>query len=227
MRENLTQCQEAIGEAAKRAGRDPATVTLVAVTKYVEASAIRDLYAAGGRDFGESRVQRCVALDAELADLSGIRWHLIGHLQRNKARRALQVIHSLHSLDSVRLATEMERHADEARPRVYIEVNVTREPRKSGASEEEVEPLLRHIQAQGVLAPAGLMTLARRSEDPESSRETFRRLRELRDAFVAGGLLPEDAGLSMGMSNDFAVAVEEGSTVVRIGSRLFEGISPS
>ena len=222
---NLERCTDRLAQAAARSGRAGDSVTLLAVTKYVSPEVVRALYGAGVRDFGESRIQRAVGLAEELADLDAARWHMIGHLQRNKAKHA-GMFHAIHSLDSERLALALERQL-EASLSVYVEVNVAGEERKTGLSEELLEALLETLQTAGShLNVVGLMTMAPHDPDPESSRPHFRRLRELRDTYQARGLLPVSAGLSMGMSNDFHVAVEEGATIVRVGSLLFEGTRP-
>ena len=220
---NLERCATRLAEAADRSGRTAESITLLAVTKYVPAEVIRSLYRAGARDFGESRVQRIVALTEELSDLEGPRWHMIGHLQRNKARH-IGLFHALHSLDSERLAVALERNV-QAPLRVYVEVNVARERQKTGVLEEDLGSLLEFLRDHHPkFAVEGLMTMAPHHSDSEASRPYFRRLRELRDASQERGLLQERAGLSMGMSNDFPVAIEEGSTIVRVGSLLFDGV---
>lgn len=237
LRANLSTCRRATENAAKRAGRDPAGISLIAVTKYVEPPVIRLLHQAGIRDFGESTVQGGDARSQELSDLEGARWHLVGHLQRNKVPRALQVFKSIHSVDSLRLIHELRSQAEKRHlplPELYLEVNISGEPQKTGLPEAEVRNFLAVLKKDerpsmsGTLAApivAGLMGMAPHGESPEESRPCFRRLRELRDALLGEGLLPRAAGLSMGMSGDFTTAVEEGATVLRIGSLLFEGLS--
>jgi pyridoxal phosphate enzyme (YggS family) len=221
---NLERYRLAVRAAADRARRDPDGVSLLAVTKYAGPEHIRILHELGLRDFGESRVQRGVVLRRDLADLGGVRWHLIGHLQRNKVRRALETFHSLHSLDSMRLAEALVAEArGHPLPALWVEVNVAREGAKTGLAEEELDDVLSFLRRSGVSA-AGLMAMAPRGREPEDSRPSFRRLRELRDERVAAGLLLPGAGLSMGMSEDYPVAVEEGATVVRVGSSLLEGL---
>jgi hypothetical protein len=214
IRRKLARVRSDIEGAARRVGRAPDEVAILPVTKSVGPETIRLLHQAGLRDFAESRVQRGAALARELAGLEGARWHLVGHLQRNKVRRALEVFHSIHSLDSARLADEIAAAAaGRLPPDLYVEVNVAR-----------AAQLLEHLRAQKALPLRGLMAMAPYSHDPEASRSYFQRLRGIRDERVRRGLLPAGAGLSMGMSADFAVAVEEGATVVRIGSLLFEGL---
>jgi pyridoxal phosphate enzyme (YggS family) len=236
LRENLERCREAIAAAAARSGRNPDSVKLLPVTKYVEAPVVRLLHELGERDFAERTVQRGDALAKELADLEGVRWHLVGHLQRNKVARALEIFASIHSLDSLRLAQEIgarARSSGHGLPDLYVEVNIGGEARKTGLPVEEVRNLLSALvrifpSAGGVPPVAGLMTMAplppAGASAGEAARPFFRRLRELRDELVAEGLLASGAGLSMGMSGDFEAAVEEGATVVRVGSMLYEGI---
>jgi pyridoxal phosphate enzyme (YggS family) len=227
LRANLERVASRIHEAALRARRDPAGVALVAVTKYVDPAVVRLLHEAGVRDFGESTVQRADSLRACLADLSGVRWHLIGHLQRNKAARALSLFASIHSVDSERLVREIgtqSRKRSLAAPSLYAEVNLTGEAAKTGLEPGNLRGVLSVIRDEG-LSASGLMTMAPYEEDPEASRPIFRRLRALRDELARERLLPAGAGLSMGMSGDFTVAVEEGATSVRIGSALFEGLA--
>ena len=201
-------------------------MTLVAVTKYAGIEHVRVLHDLGVRDFGESTVQGCRAKAEALSGLGGIRWHLIGHLQRNKAARALSLCHAIHSLDSERLVREIAAQAARRSlpvPELYVELNLEESGERTGLSESELEPLLEYLRSEPALAPRvrGLMTMAAHAESPEAARPCFRRLRELRDAAVGRGLLV-GGGLSMGMSNDFEVAVEEGATVIRVGSMLFE-----
>lgn len=220
---NLERCTELLAKATARSGRAGESVTLLAVTKYVSADVIRALYSAGVRDFGESRIQRAVALAEELEDLDATRWHMIGHLQRNKARH-VGIFHAIHSLDSERLAVALQRQLDSSLS-VYVEVNVAGDHQKTGLSEDALDTLLEALQdSDSKLTVVGLMTMAPHDPDPETSRPHFRRLRELRDLYQTRGLLTANAGLSMGMSNDFHVAVEEGATIVRVGSLLFEGV---
>jgi pyridoxal phosphate enzyme (YggS family) len=227
LRANLRLLEEEIAASAEGAGRAPESIQLLAVTKYVDSEVIRLLYQSGVRDVGESRVQPLVAKAADLEDLDGLRFHLIGHLQRNKARRALEVAASIHSLDSPRLVTELESRLEVLAwrcPELYVEVNISGEDQKTGLPVAELPALLSKVAACPHLDPAlrGLMAMAPYHPDPERARPCFRRLRELRDEMQERGLLPAGAGLSMGMSGDFRVAIEEGATVVRVGSRIFE-----
>jgi hypothetical protein len=232
---NLSRLRERIGAAAQRVGRDPGQIAILPATKYVGAEVHRLLHRTGLHDFAENTVQAVEAKRRALVDLEDVRWHLIGHLQRNKTARALKLVSTIHSLDSVRLAREIGAQV-RARglpvPGVYVEVNISEERQKTGLPPGELRQLLGVLRQDDILPDwqrdlRGLMAMAPYSEDPEAARPYFRKLRELRDALLRDGLLPQGAGLSMGMSADFPVAVEEGATVVRIGSALFEGLVAS
>ncbi|MGH7129247.1 MAG: YggS family pyridoxal phosphate-dependent enzyme [Planctomycetaceae bacterium] len=218
---NYRRVLDRIAAACARSGRNSADVTLVAVTKYAGMDAARGLWDLGVQDLGESRPQQLLARAAELP--AGVVWHLVGHLQRNKVRGVLPVAQWIHSVDSFRLLDRIELLSREMdlRPRVLLEVNVSGEAAKHGFAPHELtdEPaaLLRYDHLEIV----GLMTMAPLSDVPEDSRPVFRGLRELRDRLAETGPLPE---LSMGMSNDFEIAIEEGATLVRVGSVLFEGV---
>src|SRR6266545_1660527 len=197
-------------------------VAIVAVTKGFGTDAIRAALAAGIADIGENRVQEAVQKQEELGAGSqelGVRWHLIGHLQRNKAKVVPGRFELGHSVDSIELATELDRRA-QASLRVLLQVNVAREPQKSGCTPEEARTLARHIAALGNLRLEGLMTLAPFTDDVDVQRRTFRGLRVLRDTIneEEGVWLPT---LSMGMSGDYATAAREGATVIRLGTALF------
>ena len=193
-------------------------VTIVAVTKGFGADAVRAALAAGLADVGENRVQEAVQKQDGLGELPGIRWHLIGHLQRNKARLVPGRFEMVHSVDSVELANELDRRA--AGLRVLVQVNVAGESQKSGCTPEEARGLARHVAALGNLRLEGLMTLAPFTDDVDVQRRTFRGLRVLRDTIKEedGVWLPT---LSMGMSGDYATAAREGATVIRLGTALF------
>jgi len=210
--ERLAEVRGCIGRAAARAGRDPFSITLVAVTKVFPASVIREGYEAGLRDFGENYVQELEEKAPELGDLSGARFHLIGHLQSNKARKAAELFYAIQTVDSAKLA----RRLDEAgRPlEVMLEVKLSPEQAKSGADPAELPMLIAAVRATKNLQLVGLMTMPPWSDDAEPSRPYFRRLRELAAQFG----LPH---LSMGMSHDFEVAIEEGATYIRVGTALF------
>jgi pyridoxal phosphate enzyme (YggS family) len=211
----LAGIRKAIGLAAARAGRDPAEVTLLAVSKTFPPQAVEACLEAGHLDFGESYIQEA----REKIPLVGgkARWHFIGRLQANKARQAVGLFTAFHALDSLELAAELERRlAPLGRSlEVYVQVNVSGEASKSGIPPGELPGFLEGLAAFPSLSPAGLMTMPPFDPDPETARPHFRRLRELRDGHAPG------KGLSMGMSGDFEVAVEEGATVVRVGTALF------
>ncbi|HTQ58800.1 MAG TPA: YggS family pyridoxal phosphate-dependent enzyme [Candidatus Solibacter sp.] len=223
IRESLQRVQERIAAAAERAGRRPEKVTLIGVSKTHPAEAIREAHEAGLRHFGENRVQEWEAKHIELADLNA-RWHLIGHLQNNKAARAARVFHSVDSVDDFALAQRLDRARAELGPteklRVLIEVHIGKEETKSGAEIEELPELAERIEELPKLELAGLMCIPPFAENPKEARPHFKRLRELRDnlAKQMGRELPV---LSMGMSHDFEVAIEEGATEVRVGTALF------
>lgn len=211
--------------AATAAGRRAEDVRLVAVTKYVDAATTRLLVSAGCGDLGESRPQQLWDKHAALADLD-VRWHLIGHLQRNKVRRTAPLLHMLHSGDSLRLLSEINDARGDAAPLpVLLEVNVSGDAAKHGFSPIEVEPLLDDLSRLKRLEVRGLMCMAGLEGSAADARREFASLRELRDRLRNAwrGRFELDE-LSMGMSGDFEAAVAEGSTMVRVGSALFEGI---
>lgn len=231
LRENLGLVHGRIAAACERSGRDPAGVRIVAVTKYAEWPWVEALTGLGVTTLGESRPQQLIERSALMR--CPVEWHLIGHLQRNKVRGVLPITELIHSVDSQRLLERIEQVADELalRPPVLLQVNVSGEASKDGLSPEELRRVVRGCDALSRVRITGLMTMAPFSDDPESARPVFRGLRELRDELrtIAPPNVMLDQ-LSMGMSNDFDVAVEEGATLVRLGSVLFEGIhgeSPS
>src|SRR5947209_8077071 len=223
---NVAQIGQAIKALAARAGRSAESITLMAVSKTVEPERIRQAYAAGIRVFGENRVQEFDGKAAALADLADAEWRLIGHLQTNKARKAVELFHGLDSVDSLRLAEKLNQAAEQMNKvlPVLIEINVGGEESKSGVAPEssELEELLNGMQNLKNLQVRGLMTVPPYTEDPEGARPFFGRLRELREKIAARGLprIQVDV-LSMGMSDDFEVAVEDGSTCVRVGTAIF------
>lgn len=208
----LAEVRARIARAAERARRDPAGVALVAVSKMHDASAVRAAYEAGQRLFGENYVQELDEKARALEALPGIEWHFIGHLQRNKVKTVLRARPVVHTVDSTRLASELASRSD-ARTRVLLQVNVAREPQKSGALPEEVDALVAHVRALPALQLVGLMTIPPEGE-PETARPHFRALREMAERH---GL----SELSMGMSADLDVAIEEGATLVRVGTAIF------
>lgn len=220
---NFAHVRQRIAAAAERCGRKTEDVRLVAVTKAVPPDRIREAYEVGQRDFGENRIQEAEAKQRELAHLK-IEWHLIGHLQTNKTGKARDLFQWIHSLDSARLARKLNEAAGEAVNRlpVFIEVNLGGEATKFGVGEADVPALAEEIGRLSSLDLRGLMAIPPFSENPESSRPHFRRLREL-SRQIESRRLPGVAmrELSMGMSHDFEVAIEEGSTIVRIGTAIF------
>lgn len=221
VKERIERVRDRIVRAATRAGRDPASVTLIAAAKTVDAARVREAVAAGLADIGENRVQEALPKIAALGP--GVRWHFIGHLQRNKARAAAGAFAVIHSVDTVRLAQALNRAAralDRQIP-VLIEVNVAGEPTKHGVAPDAVADLLAGLQGLRQVTPVGLMTIAPPADDPETVRWVFRALRGLRDRLRGAGAGDGFTELSMGMSGDFEVAVEEGSTMVRVGRAIF------
>jgi hypothetical protein len=224
--ENIAQVRERIAAAAARVRRRPEDITLMAVTKTVDPERIRQAYEAGLRVFGENRVQEFEKKAAALADLKNAEWRLIGHLQSNKAKKAAEMFQAVDSVDSLHLAqklNESARQMGKTLP-VLIEIKVSDEAAKSGipASSPELENLLEAAATLDHLEVGGLMTIPSYTEDPEGARIYFRLLRDCRDQ-VAARRLPRvhmDV-LSMGMSHDFEVAIEEGSTCVRVGTAIF------
>ncbi len=222
--ENVSTILKRVSSAAARAKRAPEDIRLIAVTKMVSTGSVKEAIDAGLRNFGESRVQEAQKKIASLASqIPGreIEWHLIGHLQKNKVKYAVSLFNLIHTVDSIGLAEEISRQAEKMGKvqGVLVQVKLSEEETKHGASEEEMMPLLARVKDLGNLRLEGLMTIPPFFEDREKARPYFRRLRELRDkAESAGFRLCE---LSMGMSDDFEVAIEEGATMVRIGSALF------
>lgn len=218
---NLASIRERIAGAAERAGRRAGEITLVAVSKTFPAESIHAAYDAGLREFGENRVQEFEAKHPKLADLDAT-WHLIGHLQSNKAKRAAQLFNLVDSVDSLALAQKLDLAADDQEKRlpVLIEVHLGGEATKSGVTETDLPALAEGISMLARLDLRGLMTVPPYSEDAGRVRPYFRKLRDLRDELSRrlGRPLP---ALSMGMSHDFEVAIEEGATEIRLGTALF------
>jgi pyridoxal phosphate enzyme (YggS family) len=239
IRANLARVHERMERAASRARRHAEDITLIGVSKTQTGERIRELYEAGVRHFGENRIQEWESKQASLADMDAT-WHLIGHLQSNKVARAARLFHSVDSVDALGLAERLERASTDfttentegrekaggrqgsgQRLRVLIEVKLDPEPAKAGVSEEELTRLVEAVLPLPHLELRGLMGVPPYCEDPEKVRPYFRHLRELRDtlrATLGGELLPV---LSIGMSHDFEVAIEEGATEIRVGTALF------
>jgi PLP dependent protein len=224
--ENIAGIRAHIASAAARVKRDPSQITLMAVTKTVEADRIRQAYEAGLRVFGENRVQEFAEKQEALRDLKDAEWHLIGHLQSNKAKKAAEAFHAIDSVDSLRLAERLNEAAKQSGNTLpaLIEIKVSDEESKAGIAMDspELENLLIGAEKLENISVRGLMTVPPFTEDPEGARPFFRALRDLRDT-IALRKLPNVSmdTLSMGMSHDFGVAIEEGSTCVRVGSAIF------
>jgi len=223
IRDNLTRVQERIGAAARKVGRPSDEITLIGVSKTQPTEAIRAAYEAGLRYFGENRVQEWEGKRAGLEDLQAS-WHLVGHLQSNKATRAAGLFHSVDSVDDLGLAQRLDRargeQASAPQLRILIEVRVEQEESKSGIKPEEAAALARRLAELTHLELAGLMCIPPFLDEPAKVRPYFRRLRELRDS-LARDIGRELPVLSMGMSHDFEVAIEEGATEVRVGTAIF------
>jgi PLP dependent protein len=215
-----------VAAAAENAGRKPDEITLIAISKTHPASLVKELVALGATDLGENRVQEAETKIPEVGQVgTKLRWHLVGHLQANKARRALTLFDVIHSLDSVDLARRLDRLCAEVGREslpLLIQVDLGHEETKSGVVENKLSQLVEIVQGLERLELIGLMTLPPLFEDPKQATPYFRRLRELRDELTRDGAFGERTGeLSMGMTNDFAVAIEEGATMVRIGTAIF------
>jgi hypothetical protein len=215
--ENLASVRSRIEAAARRVGRDPAEIKLVAVSKTHAAGVVREAIAGGITVFGENKVQEAEGKIEEIGR-DAAEWHLIGHLQSNKARRAVQLFDVIQTVDSLELAERLERICDEEgrdELPVFVQVDLAGEEAKSGIPEGGLPGLAAYLQGCKNLRFNGLMILPPFLDDPEATRPYFKRLREIRDEMLPGG------GLSMGMTNDFEVAIEEGATVVRVGTAIF------
>jgi pyridoxal phosphate enzyme (YggS family) len=218
-----------IEAAAQRSGRRPEEVTLIAISKTHPASSVKSLIELGTADVGENRVQEAEEKINEIGR-DEVRWHLVGHLQANKARRAVNIFEVIHSVDSVDLARRLDRicieEGRESLP-ILVQVDLGHEETKSGIDESELTHLVEALGPLTRLKFVGLMTLPPFFDDPEQSRPFFRRLRELRDELGRHGVFGERVGeLSMGMTHDFEVAIEEGATMVRIGTAIFGERAP-
>jgi hypothetical protein len=209
-----------IAEAAERSGRRADDVRLIAVTKGVDPHTVGEALATGITDFGESRIQEA---ETKVVAFPHLRWHMVGHLQRNKVRQAVRIFSVIESVDSERLAVELSARADGERAiDILLQVNVAGESQKFGVALREVPAILREVAGMPGLRVIGLMTIAPQVADPETVRPVFRSLRELRDSVRASGIVGDEfIHLSMGMTDDFEVAIEEGATMVRIGRAIF------
>ncbi len=239
--DNLKRVQERIAQAAERSGRRPEQVGLVAVTKSVDLEIVRLLLDLGQVHLGENRVQQLVKR-ASLIDeqmqrrvaagnepIGPVHWHMIGSLQRNKVKQVLPLVSLIHSMDTLRLAEEISSRAEKRNQvcDVLVETNVSGEKSKSGVPAAAITYLVEQVVTLPGLRVVGLMTMAPLVDDPEQVRGVFARAKEIfEDVRASRTISPEFKHLSMGMSNDYVVAIEEGATIVRVGSALFEGIAP-
>jgi pyridoxal phosphate enzyme (YggS family) len=226
---NLADVRRAVADAAHHARRDPADIRLVAVSKTFPAEDVRSAVSAGQRDFGENRVQEGLEKVEALAQL-GLEWHLIGHLQSNKAAKAARAFHWIHAVDGRELAEKLDRAASEAgvRPQILVQVDLAHEATKSGADRKTVPDVVKAVLDARALDLRGLMIVPPIPDNPEDSRPWFRQLRDLRDELVAQGTpAARLAELSMGMSHDFAIAIAEGATIVRVGTAIFGRRTPA
>lgn len=212
IQDRLAEVEERIGRAVARAGRRREDITLVTVTKVFPASVILGAYEAGLREFGENYVQEFEGKAPDVRSLDGARFHFIGHLQSNKARRAAELFDVVQTVDTLKLARRLDQHGRDLE--VFVEVKLSAEETKRGADPAEVPAIVAAIRGSENLHLAGLMTMPPWATAPESARPYFVRLRELAESHSV-------RGLSMGMSNDFEVAIEEGATHIRVGSALF------
>lgn len=220
--EELANVQARIAATATASGREPSELKLIAVSKTQPASAVREAYAAGQRDFGENYVQELLQKAEELRDLPHLRWHLIGHLQRNKAKQVASLISLLHTVDSLELGRELNKRLAAGVPErvlpVLVEVSIAGEEQKHGVAPEALSELLEGIRALPQLELRGLMCVPPFTEDPAEARRHFDALAALRERHGGATLLPE---LSMGMSHDLEHAVAAGATLVRVGTAIF------
>lgn len=220
---SLQSVRSRIDAAARRAGRDPSDVRLIAVSKTFSADHVRAAWAAGQRDFGENKVQEALHKIEATADME-MRWHLIGHLQSNKARKAAAPFACIHTVDSVELLEKLDAAAVEqgASPEVLVQVDLAGEATKFGAQADDARRILDAALSARAAHAGGLMVIPPWNEDQEQTRPWFVRLRDLRDEWLAAGVPPTALRhLSMGMSHDFEAAVEEGATLVRVGTAIF------
>jgi len=219
IKENLLKVRERIERAAQKAGRDPREIKLVAVSKTVEVARVKEAIEAGVSILGENYVQEAQEKIEALG--KPVSWHFIGHLQSNKAKYAVRLFDVIHSIDSIPLAEELNRRAEQPDRviKVMIEVNLSKETTKFGTDEEKVLNLAKRIRSLSHLSLEGLMTMPPYFDSPEMSRPYYVALRELKDKMIKEGIPLKE--LSMGMSNDFEIAIEEGATYVRIGTAIF------
>ena len=220
---NLKSVRSRIDAAARRAGRDPSPIRLIAVSKTFDAEHVRAAWQAGQRDFGENKVQEALQKIGETADME-IRWHLIGHLQSNKVRKAVAAFGCIQSVDSVGLLRKLDAAAGElgVSPDVLVQVDLAREETKFGAAADDARRIVDEAHAVKAIRLVGLMLIPPWHEDQEQTRPWFKRLCELRAGWLGEGVPPAClTHLSMGMSHDFEAAIEEGATLVRVGTAIF------
>jgi len=218
----LADVRARIARAAGRAGRDPASITLVAISKTFPVDAVRDAASAGQIDFGENKVQEALGKMDAARDLS-VRWHLVGHLQSNKARKAA-LFDAVHSIDSAALLSKVDEAALAVgrRPELLVQVDLAGEATKFGATEDELPAIFDAAREARAARTVGLMLIPPAVDDPEQARPYFRRLQQVRNSLLGRGVAaPLLRELSMGMSHDFEVAIEEGATLVRVGTAIF------
>jgi len=222
IRERLVRVRERIARAAERAGRNAEDITLIAVSKTFDTATVQQAVDAGARDLGENRVQEAIT---KVSTVKGdIRWHLIGHLQSNKARQAVEAFDVIHTIDSSQLADRLDRIAGEIarKPDVLVQVDLAHEATKSGADETELPAIVEALDSARNLEFRGLMTLPPLFDSPEKTRPYFRRLREILDELNSRRATQRKlTELSMGMTGDFEIAIEEGATMVRVGTAVF------
>jgi PLP dependent protein len=221
---NLAAVRERIARAAAAASRPPESIRLIAVSKTFGVEAVRAAIACGQHDFGENRVQEALPKIAALGNEPDIRWHLIGHLQTNKARKAARPFDVIHSIDSVELLNKVDQAAYESHrtPEVLVQVDLAGEATKHGATRESIRRLFDAVSDLRAVRLTGLMILPPWFDDPEPARPYFRELRALRDTLLRDGVPPDQLReLSMGMSHDFEIAIAEGATMIRVGTAIF------
>ena len=220
--ERLARVREQVARAGERAGRDARDITLIAVSKTIDSATVQQAVDAGALDLGENRVQEGVTKAGQIS--GDVQWHLIGHLQSNKARQAVETFEVIHTIDSSELAERLDRIAGELskRPKVLIQVDLAHEPTKSGADESELPSIIETLDQARHLELKGLMVLPPFFDSPEQTRPYFRKLREIMESLNHGRASERKlTELSMGMSHDFEVAIEEGATMVRVGTAIF------
>jgi PLP dependent protein len=223
IRDNLARIYEKISASAERCGRRPDDITLLPVTKYVGTDEIRELIKLGVERLGESRIQQALPKIAEIDD--HIEWHLIGHLQTNKAKEAVHSFELIHSVDSIKLLEALEKRGEieEKTVKILLQLSITGEQQKYGAPIEELNPLCEAVQEMPHIQVEGLMTMPPAGPPEKFARPVFKKLREIRDKLAKQKYERVDpTHLSMGMTQDYEIAIEEGATIIRIGSALFE-----